>query len=223
MTGLSRITDRILDDARAQADEVLARAQEESKKIKNEYAQRAAQIVAECNAQAKSNAAQLVARARSEERTQTRDKLLMLKGEMTSRAFTAAQNELEGLADKQRLSLITRIMISVLTAEYEAEQERIRMGDTCEGDGERIYEILLCRRDLDKLGDELMDSFRRGIVGRDMGDLTSRVRLSGECAKIGTGLVVRIGDIEINCSVESIIASLRQRLEGDVEKILFPE
>ena len=73
-----------------------------------------------------------------------------------------------------------------------------------------------------KLGARLMESFKRRIVGKDMGDLPERVRLSSDTADIEGGLVLRRGSVEINNSVEAIFSYLRPRLEAEVAKILFP-
>ena len=46
--------------------------------------------------------------------------------------------------------------------------------------------------------------------------------LSNDCANIDGGLVVRVGSVEINCSIETIVERLRPQLEVKVAKILFP-
>jgi vacuolar-type H+-ATPase subunit E/Vma4 len=82
---------------------------------------------------------------------------------------------------------------------------------------------MLNAKDRANFGGALMDNFKRRIVGKDMGDLPTRVVLSEDCANIEGGLIIRIGKVEINNSVKSIVAGLRSRLEPQVARILFPE
>ncbi len=220
MTGLSKITDKIISEARADAAKKMAEADAECKKINEEYAAIARTATEKLNAEAKKSAGEIVARAKSGERTVRKDAVLSLRAEMIDRAFETAQNELLALDDNRRLELLLRMLTSVLKAELDGERARAAE----EGDFTApSYEVLLNKKDREKLGERLIEGYRRSIVGRDMGDLPTRLTLSDDTVNIGGGLVVRVGDVEINSSVESIIAYLRPRLEGKIEKILFPQ
>ncbi len=220
MTGLSKITDKIISEAKADAAKKRAEADAECKKINEEYSGLARATAEKLNAEAKKSAGEIVARAKSGERTVRKASVLSLRAEMIDRAFETAQNELLALDDNRRLDLLLRMLTSVLKAELDGERARALE----ESDFARpSYEVLLNKKDREKLGERLMESYRRSIVGRDMGDLPSRLTLSDDTVNIGGGLVVRVGDVEINSSVESVIAYLRPRLEGKVEKILFPQ
>ena len=79
MRGLSKITDKILDEARAEAAERLAAADAESAKIYAEYKQKAEKEIQLAEAEAKEEAGQILARTRSAEQT-VRKKVLQFKG-----------------------------------------------------------------------------------------------------------------------------------------------
>ena len=221
MTGLSRITDKILEEARRDAAQRLAEADAECKRISEEYAEKAKNITEASNAAAKSEATEIAIRTRATEKTMQKNIMLELQSEMIDRAFETAKKEIRELDGEARLELLTGLLCAALWSEYEAEQQRADIyGD---GDGEqRIYEILLEKRDRDKLGEALLTSFKRKIVGKDMGDLPDRVRLSDDVANIDGGLVLRVGNVEINNSVDAIFSYLRPRLEAEVARILFP-
>ncbi len=220
MTGLSKITDKIISDAKADAAKRLAEADAECKKINKEYATVARAATEKLNAEAKKSASEIVARAKSGERTVRKDSVLTLRADMIDRAFEIAQNELLALDDERRLDMLLRMLSSVLKAELEGERARAAEESDFSAPS---YEVLLNQKDREKLGERLMETYRRSIVGRDMGDLPSRLTLSADTVNIGGGLVVRVGDVEINSSVESVIAYLRPKLEGKIEKILFPQ
>lgn len=222
MTGLSKITDKILDEARRDAAAKLAEADAEVARISAEYAEKANNITAAANAAAKGEAAEIALRARSGEKTLKKNALLETQSEMIDRAFAVARKEIAELEGEARLDLLTGLLCACLWSEYDAEKQREAIYGEDEKDEPFIYEVLLNQRDRDKLGARLMESFKRRIVGKDMGDLPERVRLSSDAADIEGGLVLRRGSVEINNSVEAIFSYLRPRLEAEVAKILFP-
>ena len=145
-----------------------------------------------------------------------------MQSELIDKAFVSARDELCNLPDDQKLELLSGLLLSALTSEYEAEQSRADVYGLEEDEGVRYYEVILNERDRARIGESLINSFKRKIVGKDLGDLPSRVSLSSQTANIGGGVVIKVGDVEINCSIESIISRLRPRLEAQVAKILFP-
>jgi len=222
MRGLSKITDKILDEARAEAAEKLAAADAESAKIYAEYKQRAEHEAQAAEAAAKEEAAQILARSKSSEQNIRKNIIFKAQGDMIDRAFVAAKDELCELPDDQKLELLSGLMISALASEYEAEKSRADVYGEDEDEGIRYYEVMLNAKDRDRIGDALIKLFKRKIVGKDFGDMPSRVSLSKQTADIEGGLIIKMGDVEINCSIETIVSRLRPSLEARVAKILFP-
>ncbi len=148
-----------------------------------------------------------------------------MQGEMIDRAFEVAENDLVSLSGNERLEFLVGLLTSALTCEWEAEQTRAEIygSDDGEQEDERIYEVMLNTKDRANHGEALLNNFKRRIVGKDMGDLPTRVRLSKDCADIEGGLIIKVGRVEINNSVRSLIAGLRSRIEPQVARILFPE
>ena len=223
MTGLSKITDKILDEARRDAALKLAGADAECKRISEEYAAKAKNITESANAAAKGEAAEIALRTRAAEKTVRKNIMLGLQAEMIDRAFEVAKKEISELEGEARLELLTGLLCAALWSEYEAGKQRVELyGEQDAEDAEQVYEILLEKRDRDKLGDALIKNFKRKIVGKDMGDIPERVVLSSDVADIDGGLILRHGSVEINNSVQTIFAYLRPKLEAEVAKILFP-
>lgn len=221
MIGLSKITDKILDEARRDADERLAQADAECARIIAEYKEKTDATVAAINAQAKNEAAEIVSRTRSGESTVRKNILLKIQGDMIDRAFEIAEKELSSLNSGERMELLTGLLTAAMISEWEAEQSRTEVyGDECEA--ERIYEVVLNPKDREHHGEALINNFKRRIVGKDMGDIASRVVLSNDTANIDGGLIVRVGSVEINSSVRSMVAQIRPALEAKIAKILFP-
>ena len=221
MRGLSKITDKILDEARAEAAERLAAADAESAKIYAEYKQKADKEAQAAEASAKEEAAQILARTKSSEQTVRKNIIFKVQGEMIDRAFVSAKDELCELPDDQKLELLSGLLLSALSDEYEAEQSRADVYGVEENEGVRYYEVMLNARDRERIGEALIKQFKRKIVGKDFGDLPSRVSLSNNTVNIEGGLIIKVGDVEINCSIETIVSRLRPSLEARVAKILF--
>lgn len=222
MTGFSKITDKILDEAKRDAAEILANADKQCETINEEYSNQAKNIKIESDTNARKEAAQIISRAKSAEKNIRRNTIAKSQGEMIDRAFAVAKDELCGLPDAQRLDFLTRVLISALSSELEAEKTREAIYGLEEDEGERRYEIMLNAKDRERLGEDLVKDFRRKIVGKGFGDMPSRVSLCKETVDIDGGLVIRVGSVEINCSVQTVIEQLRPKLEAQVSKILFP-
>lgn len=224
MTGLSKITDKILDGARRDAAVILAQADAESARIAAEYKAEAEAIESRLNAQARARAEEVVSRTRSGEATARKNILLKTRTEMIDRAFEVAQKELNALSGEARLEILEGLLTAAMAAEWEAEQSRAEIYGDGDGEeeGERIYEVLLNSKDREHLGNAVISNFKRRIVGKDMADIASRVRLAKDTVNIEGGLVIRVGSVEINATIASIIAGLRPSLEARIEKILFP-
>ena len=224
MTGLSKITDKILDAARADAAQKLAEADAECERISAEYKTKAEKITIDANSEAKNEATEIVMRSHAGEVALRKNLIFKMQGEMIDKAFEVAENDLVSLSGNARLDFLVDLLTSALASEWETEQKRAEIyGDDEEDEGERIYEVMLNAKDKANCGEALLNNFKRRIVGKDMGDIPSRVRLSDECVNIEGGLIIKIGKVEINNSVAAIVAGLRSRLEPQVARILFPE
>ncbi len=221
MTGLSKITDKILDEARREVAERLAEADAECQRISAEYKEKADALTAEANAQAKARAEEMILRTRSGEASARKNIMMKSQGDMIDRAFEIAENELVALPQNEKLELLGGLLAASLTSEWEAEQSRGEIyGDEAVAE-QRVYEVMLNAKDRERLGEAVIDNFKRRIVGKDLGDLPSRVVLCKDTANIEGGLVIRVGSVEINNSISAIVGALRPRLEAQVAKILF--
>ncbi len=221
MTGLSKITDKILDEAKRDAEARLAEADAECARINAEYKQKTENTVNALNAEIRNEANEIIARTRSGEAALHKNALLKTQGEMIDRAFEIAEKELVALGNDEKTDLLTGLLCAIITSEWESEQSRDDIyGDVEEG--ERIYEVMLNPKDRAHLGDAVISNFKRRIVGKDMGDIASRVVLSNDTADIEGGIVVKVGSVEINSSIKTLVANLRSSYEAKVAKILFP-
>lgn len=218
MTGLSKITDKILGEARKDAEERLSSADAECQRISAEYAEKAKQIRAELDAAARREAEEILSRARSGEAMTSRDTVLKAKGMMIDAAFDKAREEILQLPDEKYLELLVSMLVSASRTKTEDERIRREYGDD---DGEEnVTECTVClsSRDLQRYGSKLLSEANARLA-----DCPDTFKLCDTPAAIDGGLIFRYGNIEINCSLSTVIGQLRPTLEGRVSKRLFPE
>jgi V/A-type H+-transporting ATPase subunit E len=209
MTGLSKITDKILAEAHADAAATMAQAKTRSDEISRAAIARAAELRAKVDEDAKREAAEIVSRAKSGEAMLRRNTVLAEKSAMIDEVFAMAHKELLALSDEQYLALLTAIASSVL--EQLRSDEKMNEELYGEEASNESYEVLLNSRDHDRMGDALR------------ANLPKYAALSEDTAAIDGGLVVRHGKVEVNCSIAKLVEEARPMLEAKVNHTLFPE
>lgn len=209
MTGFSKITDKILAEAHADAAATMAQAKTRSDEISRAAIVRAAELRAKVDEDAKREAAEIVSRAKSSEAMLRRNTILAEKSAMIDEVFAMAHQELLSLSDERYLELLTAIASSVL--EQLRSDEKMNEALYGEEASNESYEVLLNSRDSDRMGAALK------------ANLPKYATLSEDTAVIDGGLVIRHGKVEVNCSIAKLVEEVRPMLEAKVHHTLFPE
>ena len=98
--------------------------------------------------------------------------------------------------------------------EYSQLLEAMLLSNVETGDEEIIFD----ERDLSRIDKSLVKRVNKNLKEQGIRD---DVRLSGERRSIKSGFILKRGDLEINCSIDAQIKSLREELEGEIAAILF--
>jgi V/A-type H+-transporting ATPase subunit E len=221
MIGAERITAKIISDAENDAREKLAAAGAEREKLREDYKRRAKELRAKMLADAEADAEGFVARAKSSAALEKRNAVLNAKSEMVDAAFDAALAEIRAMDAEKYRDLLVGFIESAIVAQINAEAEEIRNYGADELSVADKYEIVLNRRDREAHGAAVIDGIRRSSIGRLSSEQVEKIVLSDKTADIDGGVMIRYGDMEINCSLSMIFARLREELESDVFNILF--
>lgn len=221
MTGLSKITDKIIAEANAEVSRKLAETDAECKKIIDKYKSRALAIKNELDVAAQKEAAAILARTKSGAETVHRNVLLDAKGRLVDKAFEEAERELHSLPDDKYLELLVSMLLCVLTQQTEDEKRSVLVYGEASLSPDVKYEVMLNASDRSKFGDSLIAGVRRRMVGKEIISICERVVLSPLAADIDGGLILKCGDTEINSSLSTIFGQIRGELEGKVSRILF--
>jgi V/A-type H+-transporting ATPase subunit E len=221
MTGLEKLIEKILSDARADADAVLAKAKEESDAVRADYKAQAEALREARYEQAEKEKEAFVARSKSSFSMEKRNVLLQARSEMVDEAFAQARQEILAYSPERYREFLVSLLTAVLVQQLESERiSREVYGENEEAAG-GTYEVLLNAKDRAEHGTALLSGVRNSLIGRVGGEVMDTVRLAEDTAAIDGGLILRCGDISCNCSLTALFAQVRASLEGKVSALLF--
>lgn len=192
MKGTEKIIAHIEADAKAQADEILAKAAEKCAGIKAKYEEQASRLysdrirdgVREC--QDREDGALRISRM------EARKSVLAVKQEMVEKSFRLAEEKIISLPEERYIGFLTGLAKRACSS-----------GDE---------EIILNRRDHDAIGEKLIAAIN--TEGKHM-------TLADETREMAGGLILRRGSIEANCSVELLVELCKGELSSKLAEILF--
>lgn len=195
MKGTEKIIAHIQSDAKAECDVILARAQEQADAIRAEYARKAADAYAErIRMGVKATAGEADSAARLD-RMEAKKTLLALKQEMISRSFDEAEKKLVSLPDEQYVALLARLAAQAAVTGEE--------------------ELILNAADRARVGEAVVKA-ANARLGK-----TGALRLSDTEGEFDGGLIVKRGNIEVNCTAGLLVELCRGDMSAAIAGVLF--
>lgn len=196
---LEKIIERIEQDAKNQAEEIIKNASANSDKIIQEANERANQVKAQALEESKKQAGVHKQRLISTASLDLRKDILTEKQRAIDSAFQEAMDNLLKMRDDEYQKIIVKMILpNVLTGNEEiilSERDKTRLG--------KVF--------LDKINNELSKTGKKG-----------RLTIAKDSYNILGGFVLRRGNVELNNSFESLFNSIREDIESEVSKVLFP-
>ena len=194
MKGTEKIIAHIQADADAQAAEILARADARCAEIRETYEQKAKEAYAETiRAGVKENQDRLDSMERLAN-MEGRKAILALKQDMVARSFDRA----------------VEMLVALPEAEYVALLSKLAVGASVSGD----EEIVLNARDKKAVGDKLIKAANEKLGG-------GHLRLAQDAGSFRGGLIMRRGNIEVNCTAELLVDLCREDMAAELAGVLF--
>lgn len=198
MTGIEKITARIQADAQQEIDAVLAEASSQAKEISDRYAAQAKQAQAEILEKGQQSAAELRQRLNSNAQMDAKKQELAVKQELLDEAFQLAYEKLTQLPAEEYETLLANLAVKASVSGKEqlifSETDRARFGGTVTA----------------KANDLLTKAGK-----------TAELTLSQTTGAFQGGLLICDGDVEVNCTFETLVRMARNEIVGDVTKALF--
>lgn len=198
MAGVEKLKERILEEARAQAEANIKRAQEEASKIIEQARKDADAKKAQILEKAKKEVVDVKKRLKAMAELEARKKKLQAKQEVVEEAFKKTIEKLNSLPDREYEEIISQMIVN--SVESGAE------------------EIILSPRDKQRISAGFIEGINKKLSQKG---IDGKIRLSEETKNISGGFILKSGDIEINNSFEAIIRMRREEVESEVIKSLF--
>jgi len=193
-----KITAKILADAQAEARKIKEEAKKRVEEIMARVQMEAARITAEAQKEAQALAAEEKKRVLSRAEMEVRRGLLQEKQALLGKVFELALQRVEKMEGKGYFKLMENLLVKAVE----------------DGDGE----VLISEEARGKLGNEFLQRVNQRLrAARKKGKLS----LTVEKGQLSSGFILRKGKKEINCSFESLLESQKENLEGEVAKVLF--
>ena len=219
MTGLEKVTGKIIADAEADARVILERAEAECEAIKAKYAAATEAEVEKLTDECDRECQALIIRARSSAAMAKRNAVLEARAQLIDDAYAAAEKQIRSMSGEQYLDLLQRMLRSALKSQLEGEEESMRLYG--EDISPAVYEVVLNTRDRETYGEKLLEAYRAGYGARLSPVVLQRLRLAPDTAPIDGGIILRCGPVETNCSLSMLMAANRRESEARVSRILF--
>jgi len=192
MSNVKNITSKILKDAEAGKENILAAA-EEKNKILSKKASAANEIAQEILQKAEADAKSKKERVISSAKLKVRNNKLAAKQEIIDEVFEKSINKLTELSKEQFLNFVKN---SILSMNLTGKQT-----------------LILNETGLKFVDDSFIDELNK--------EAKATIALSKTAGNFKGGFILENNGIEINSTYEALVSSLRDELEFEVAKVLF--
>jgi len=196
MNGIEKITARIDADAQAEMDRVLADARRKADEISSKYQAQAEAETANLTARNEKAAAEREERLVSVAQMESRKVLLAAKQEMVEKAYALALEKLCAMPDERYVEVLAALMVQASSTGHE--------------------EAVFSKKDREQVGEAAVKRANELLQG---GGLT----LSKETRPIHGGFILKAGNIEANCTFDTLVRLQKAETAGAVANRLFPE
>ena len=197
MNGIEKITARIESDARAEAEAILDVARAEAEKVKTDNDAKAQERYREIVRSGVKSAEQRVQSLGSTAQMESKKAILAMKQEMVARAFDRACEMILEFPRDKYIDFLARLAADAV----QSGSEELIFNERDSGIGEAVA---------NSAGELLKE---RGIAGN--------LKVSALNRPILGGLIVKSGDIEVNCSIETLTEFYRSELSTQVAETMF--
>ena len=198
MKGIDKITSRILADAEAECAAVKKESDERCAAIRAENEKKAQDEYLRLVREGVKDTEQRVQRMDRTARLEAKKSILGMKQETVSRAFDLARERIAELPERDYIAFLAR----------EAAEAAITGQE----------EVIFCERDRKSVGAKAVKAANELLSARGVpGTLTP----SDDTREMSGGLMLKQGDIEVNCTVDTLLDLSRGELAAQVAQVLF--
>lgn len=193
MKGLDKIIGRIRSDAAAEIEAIRADGEARAAVISADYAAKSEKLRTEEAEKTRLSAEALLQRGERSDAMEQSKALLRAKQECIDEAFEQAAEKLRALPEDAYIDLLTSLAVN---------------------NGAGDEELVFSAADAARIGAEVVRRANQRKTG-------AVFTLSAQTRELEGGLVLKRGDVEVNCAFATQLRLLRQTMAADVAAILF--
>ncbi|MCD8146382.1 MAG: V-type ATP synthase subunit E [Clostridiales bacterium] len=198
MQGIEKITSRIRSDAQAEIDAILVKARADADAITAKGDAEARRAYEDLTRKGQAAAQEREEHLASSAQMEARKMTLAAKQEMLDAAFGLALQQLRGLDAAANTDLLANL--AVRASSTGAEQ------------------VILSAKDRDACGAQVVAQANRQLKAAGK---SAKLTLSDKAGAFEGGLLLSDGDVEVNCTFETLVRLTRSELAGQVAEVLF--
>ncbi|MCD8004116.1 MAG: V-type ATP synthase subunit E [Oscillospiraceae bacterium] len=194
MNGIEKITQRIDQDAQGEIDALLEQARAQAAEITARYQAQAQRESADILARGQKAADEREERLASTAQMEGKKLTLAVKQEMLDRAFALALEQLAALPEEQYVQALTALVLQ--TAPTGREQ------------------LIFSTKDRARVGKAVVTAVNDALPG-------AALTLSEQTRPMCGGFILSDGDVEVNCTFETLLRLQREEISSQVAAALF--
>lgn len=227
MDGMEKITARIQEDADREIAAMNARTDEQIAALQAQAQAQADKERGEILARGERAAAERLERLKSAAQMERRKLELAARQEVLSEAFDQALERLCTLPDEEYIELLAALAVKAARTGREkvifSQKDRNRVGKAVVT---RANDAL-ARKVAPRLPGDLTDTKAGAILDKVVTGAsailagTGMLTLAEETRPIKGGIILSDGDVETNCTFETLVRLQRENISGEVAKVLF--
>ena len=198
MKGIDKISSRIIADAEAECAAVKKESDERVAAIREENERRAQEEYLRLVREGVKDTEQRVQRLDRTARLEAKKSILNMKQETVSRAFELAKGKIAELPERDYVAFLAR----------EASEAAVSGQE----------EVIFCERDRKSVGAKAVKAANELLAAKGMPGMLT---LSDTTREFSGGLMLKQGDIEVNCTVDTLLDLARGELAARVAEVLF--
>ena len=195
MKGIEKITQLIPTEAQSEIDSVLANARREAETVASRYQARAEAEAAELAAKNEKAAAEREERLVSAAQMEARKVRLAAKQEMVEKAYIRALEKLCSMPQEQYVDVLADLLLQASTTGTE--------------------EVVFSQEDREHAGKAAVEKANKASG--------KKLTVAQETLPIQGGFILRSGNVEVNCTFDTLVRLQKAETAGAVAKKLFPE
>lgn len=195
MKGIEKITQLIQTEAQSEIDSVLANARQEAEAVASRYQVRAEAEAAELAAKYEKAAAEREERLVSAAHMKARKIHLAAKQQMVEKAYIRALEKLCSMPQEQYVDVLADLLIRASSTGTE--------------------EAVFSPADRENAGKAAVEKANKASG--------KKLTIAEETLPIQGGFILRSGNVEVNCTFDTLVRLQKAETAGAVAKKLFPE